>query len=246
MIEADDFVVELLLSHGLVSDEQVEQAREKAAQERGAGSSASALDGLYIIKAIDEKEVVQVLASEYGMDTYDFDSAEKKVPQEVVDILPADVARRYRMMPVSITGGILKMATSDPADLESLDSIRFLLKMDVEGVVAPKRQIEQALNYYYGSGDSVEDFINEITETTGDLTVGSTTDVTTETSGTEQEDDAAPIIRLVSLLILEAFRTRASDIHLEPLEKRFRLRYRIDGVLNEIENPPKYLQNLII
>jgi len=246
VIEADDFVVELLLSHGLVSDEQVEQAREKAAQERGAGSSASALDGLYIIKAIDEKEVVQVLASEYGMDTYDFDSAEKKVPQEVVDILPADVARRYRMMPVSITGGILKMATSDPADLESLDSIRFLLKMDVEGVVAPKRQIEQALNYYYGSGDSVEDFINEITETTGDLTVGSTTDVTTETSGTEQEDDAAPIIRLVSLLILEAFRTRASDIHLEPLEKRFRLRYRIDGVLNEIENPPKYLQNLII
>ncbi|HOG52224.1 MAG TPA: hypothetical protein PKY10_16670, partial [Lentisphaeria bacterium] len=179
MIEADDFVVELLLSHGLVSDAQVEQARERAAQESGAGAAVSALEGLYIIKAIDEKEVVQLLASEYGMDTYDFDSAEKKVPQEVVDILPPDVARRYRMMPVSITGGILRMAMSDPADLESLDSIRYLLKMDVEGVVAPKRQIEQAINYYYGTGgDSVEDFINEITETTGDLTVGSTTDVT--------------------------------------------------------------------
>lgn len=246
MIEADDFVVELLLSHGLVSDEQVEQARERAAQESGGGTTVSTLEGLYILKAIEEKEVVQLLASEYGMDTYDFDSAEKKVPQEVVDLLPPDVARRYRMMPVSITGGILRMAMSDPADLESLDSIRYLLKMDVEGVVAPKRQIEQAINYYYGTdGDSVEDFINEITETTGDLTVGSTTDVTMETGG-EEEEDSAPIIRLVSLLILEAFRTRASDIHLEPMEKRFRLRYRIDGVLNEIENPPKYLQNLII
>ncbi|MGI6356074.1 MAG: GspE/PulE family protein [Lentisphaeria bacterium] len=246
VIEADDFVVELLLSHGLVSDEQVEQARERAAQESGGGTTVSTLEGLYILKAIEEKEVVQLLASEYGMDTYDFDSAEKKVPQEVVDLLPPDVARRYRMMPVSITGGILRMAMSDPADLESLDSIRYLLKMDVEGVVAPKRQIEQAINYYYGTdGDSVEDFINEITETTGDLTVGSTTDVTMETGG-EEEDDAVPIIRLVSLLILEAFRTRASDIHLEPMEKRFRLRYRIDGVLNEIENPPKYLQNLII
>ena len=247
VIEADDFVVELLLSHGLVNDEQVEQAREKAVQESSSGASATALDGLYIIKAITEKEVVQLLASEYGMDTYDFDSADKKVPQEVVDILPPDVARRYRMMPVSVAGGILRMAMSDPADLESLDSIRYLLKMDVEGLVAPKRQIEQAINYYYGTtGTSVEDFINEMTETTGDLTVGSTTDVTTETTGKEQEDDAAPIIRLVSLLILEAFRTRASDIHLEPLEKRFRLRYRIDGVLNEIENPPKYLQNQIL
>ena len=93
MIEADDFVVELLLSHGLVSDEQVEQARERAAQESGGGTTVSTLEGLYILKAIEEKEVVQLLASEYGMDTYDFDSAEKKVPQEVVDLLPPDVAR---------------------------------------------------------------------------------------------------------------------------------------------------------
>jgi len=245
VIEADDFIVDLLTAHGLVTDEQVEEAKAKLQEEGGEGT---ALDGLYLTKIVTEQDVVQILAAEYGMDSFDFDDAAQHIAQDVVDMIPGEVARRYTVMPVTMSGGILRIAMADPADLESLDAIRYLLKMDVEGVVSSKRQIKQAISYYYGNleQDTADQLMTELTETTTDLTVGTTSDVTTDLGGENDDEDSAPIIRLVSLLILEAFRTRASDIHLEPMEKRFRVRYRIDGVLNEVESPPKYMQNQII
>lgn len=243
VIEADDFIVDLLVAHGLVTDEQIEKAKAKLQEE---DSDGTVLDGLYLTKVVTEQDVVHILASEYGMDAYDFDDATERVAQEVVDMIPGEVARRYTVMPVTMAGGILRVAMADPADLESLDAIRYLLKMDVEGVVSSKKQIKQAITYYYGNvgEDTADQLMTELTETTTDLTVGTTGDVTTETDG--GDEDSAPVIRLVSLLILEAFRTRASDIHLEPMEKRIRIRYRIDGVLNEVESPPKYMQNQVI
>ncbi|NMA46026.1 MAG: Flp pilus assembly complex ATPase component TadA [Lentisphaerae bacterium] len=245
MIEADDFIVDMLVARGLVTEEQIEAAKAKLQEEY---SDGTVLDGLYLTKVVTEQDVVQILAVEYGMDVYNFDDAADRVAQEVVDMIPGEVARRYTIMPVTMAGGILRVAMADPADLESLDAIRYLLKMDVEGVVSSKKQIKQAISYYYGdvNADTADQIMTELTETTTDLTVGTTSDVTTETGEGGDEDDSAPVIRLVSLLILEAFRTRASDIHLEPMEKRFRIRYRIDGVLSEVESPPKYMQNQII
>lgn len=245
MIEADDFIVDMLVAQGLVTDEQIEAAKAKLQEE---SSDGTVLDGLYLTKVVTEQDVVQILAAEYGMGVYNFDDATERVAQEVVDMIPGEVARRYTIMPVTMAGGILRVAMADPADLESLDAVRYLLKMDVEGVVSSKKQIKQAISYYYGdvNADTADQIMTELTETTTDLTVGTTSDATTETGEGGDEDDSAPVIRLVSLLILEAFRTRASDIHLEPMEKRFRIRYRIDGVLSEVENPPKYMQNQII
>lgn len=241
-MESEEFVIDLMKQQGLVTDEDIAKARERATADE-----SSVLDALYTLKICTEQDVVQMLASEYVMDTYDFDSADRKIPQEVVDIISGTVARRYNIMPISISNGVLRVAMADPGDFEALDSIRYLLKMDVEGVVSSRRQVETAINYYYGSSDgSVEQFIQEMTETTVDITTDATNDTTRELDGSDVEDDSAPIIRLVSLLILEAFRTRASDIHLEPMEKRFRIRYRIDGVLSEVESPPKYLQNQIL
>ena len=245
MISADDFIVELLQSQGMVTDAQVEAARERVKD----SEDSSVLDGLYEIQAISEQEVVQLLGSEYGMDTYDFDQARAKIPPEIIQQMPRDVAIRYRMVPISLTNGILRVAIADPTDIESIDSVRYLLKLEIDPVVASKRQIEAALsNYYSGTDGGVAEFLEDMTEATTDVTMGTTQDqATVDMAGKEsQEDDQAPIIRLVSLLILEAFRTRTSDIHVEPLEKRFRLRYRIDGVLNEVQSPPKYLQNQII
>jgi type IV pilus assembly protein PilB len=245
VIEADDFIVDMLVARGLVTEEQIEAAKAKLQEEY---SDGTVLEGLYLTKVVTEQDVVQILAVEYGMDVYNFDDAADRVAQEVVDMIPGEVARRYTIMPVTMAGGILRVAMADPADLESLDAIRYLLKMDVEGVVSSKKQIKQAISYYYGdvNADTADQIMTELTETTTDLTVGTTSDVTTETGEGGDEDDSAPVIRLVSLLILEAFRTRASDIHLEPMEKRFRIRYRIDGVLSEVESPPKYMQNQII
>ncbi len=241
MIETDDFVVDYLVNQGLVTNEQVEQAKQKAE----AGDVDSTLQGLYQIKAITEPEVIQFLAAEYGMDTYDFYSTTERISPEVIELIPAEVVRRYKIMPVGLNGQILRIAVSDPTDVDSVDAVRYLLKMEVESVLASKTQIEQAINYYYGSGDmGVDTVLQDLTETTTELTVGSTMDATIDSNA--NEDESAPLIRLVSLIILEAFRTRSSDIHIEPLEKRFRIRYRIDGVLNEVESPPKYLQNQIL
>ena len=242
VLDIDDFIVDLLVQQGLVDDGQLKEAKERAASEE-----SSTLDALYNLKFISEQDVMQLLGAEYGMDTYDFDHASAKVPTEVITLVPREVAFRYKTVPVSFANGILRVAIADPTDIETIDSIRYLLKMEVEPVISTKRQIEQALGSYYGSmeGDA-SSILEDMTEATTDLTVGATQDVTMDAKEKENGDDAAPIIRFVSLLILEAFRTRASDIHLEPLEKRFRLRYRIDGVLNQQKDPPKYLQNQII
>ena len=243
MLDIDDFIVDLLVQQGLVDDGQLKEAKERAASEE-----SSTLDALYNLKFISEQDVMQLLGAEYGMDTYDFDHASSKVPTEVITLVPREVAFRYKAVPISFANGILRVAIADPTDIETIDSIRYLLKMEVEPVVSTKRQIEQALGSYYGSMDGdASSILEDMTEATTDLTVGATQDVTMDAKDNKENgDDAAPIIRFVSLLILEAFRTRASDIHLEPLEKRFRLRYRIDGVLNQQKDPPKYLQNQII
>jgi general secretion pathway protein E/type IV pilus assembly protein PilB len=236
---SDDFVLDLLQSRGIVSDSHVAEAREHAQL-----GGTSVVDALILLKRVSEDDVLHLVAAEYGMDTFEF-SSDFKIPPDVVAAVPTDIARRYHIVPVMRNEGTLTVAMSDPSDLEALDSIRYILRTDVEGVVASRKAIERALEYYYGDvGDSVESFLEEMTEGSLDIGEVATTDVTTETS--EEEDDEAPIIRLVSLLILEAFRTRTSDIHLEPMEKRFRIRYRIDGVLHEVENPPKYLQNNIL
>ena len=242
VLDIDDFIVDLLVQQGLVDDGQLKEAKERAASEE-----SSTLDALYNLKFVSEQDVMQLLGAEYGMDTYDFDHASAKVPTEVITLVPRDVAFRYKTVPISFANGILRVAVADPTDIETIDSIRYLLKMEVEPVISTKRQIEQALGSYYGSmeGDA-SSILEDMTEATTDLTVGATQDVTMDAKEKENGDDAAPIIRFVYLLILEAFRTRASDIHLEPLEKRFRLRYRIDGVLNQQKDPPKYLQNQII
>lgn len=238
MTGSDDLTVELLIVNGMITEEQAEEGRHTA-QDR----DCPVVEALLFLHRVTEEDITMMLASEYGMDT--FDLTDYQIPPEVISSIPPELARRYRVIPVLKGEGTLTVAMADPTDLESLDSLRYILKGDVEGVVAPSKQIDQALNYHYGTvEETVESFLEDITEGTLDISEVGTTDLTTEVSA-EEEDDA-PIIRLVSLIILEAFRTRTSDIHLEPLEKRFRVRYRIDGVLTEVENPPKYLQKNII
>ncbi len=242
-MDIDQFTIDLLLQKGMINEEQL-----AAAKKYTEANESTVLEALYELKACSEWDVVNLLAAEYGMETYDFDRAEKKVPPEVADIVSPAIAKRYHIMPISLTNGTLKVAMMDPGDFEALDAVRYLLKMDVEGVVAPRRQIENQISSHYSSltGENLDQLMQDMTETTIDVTQGNTIDATGDVTGSDQDDDDAPIIRLVSLLILEAFRARASDIHMEPMEKRFRIRYRIDGVLNEVEAPPKHMQNQVV
>lgn len=237
---SDELIIELLVSRFLVTEEQAQQAREKAEQ-----ANKSVVDCLIEDEIITEEQLMMVLSSEYGMDTFDF--TDYKIPQDVLDELPADIAKRYRVVPVMRSEGALIVASADPTNLETLDSLRYILKTDVDAVIAPRAQIKQMINRHYGDAEeSVQDFLGDFTEGTVDVQSGTLTGTGFNPEEDELTEDDAPIIRLVSLIIMEGFRMGASDIHLEPLEKRFRVRYRVDGVLQEVENPPKYLQNNII
>ncbi|MFA4945201.1 MAG: ATPase, T2SS/T4P/T4SS family [Lentisphaeria bacterium] len=232
----DELLVDLLIARGLLTQEQADEARAKAEQ-----GGEPILETIVSLGFLAEENVMMLLAAEYGMEC--FDLTNYKIPADAVAAIPPDIARRYKVVPVMKNGATLTVALSDPTDVETLDSLRFILKADVEGVIVSRKQIKEALAHCYGTvQESVESFLQDMTE--GTVTVAETA-AEDEEAGRLSEDDA-PIIRLVSLIIFEAYRNRASDIHLEPLEKRFRVRYRIDGLLREVENPPKYLQNNII
>ena len=236
----DEYIVEILKDVGLISLEDLAKAKEQAKTE-GVGL----IDALIKMGRISHKDVSKALASQYGLDMIEL--SEYRVPDEVLALVPKHVARRYKIIPVYKHDNTLTVAISDPLDVDTVDSLRYILKMNVEPVVAAKNDIESSITRYYGSADdTVENMLQEITE--GEIDLGLVGDKATEAKieeGTETDTDA-PIIKLVGLIIMEAFRNRASDIHIEPLEKRLRVRYRIDGVLHEVDNPPKRLQAAIM
>jgi general secretion pathway protein E/type IV pilus assembly protein PilB len=137
------------------------------------------------------------------------------------------------------------VALSDPLNLETLDNLRYVLnlKTHVQGMVALRSEIKDALDRYYPAESDMEMMLNQISDGAVDISMTGAEDILHELDATESD---APIIKLVHLIILEAFRNRASDIHLEPMETRFRVRYRIDGVLHEVDSPPKRLQPAVI
>jgi general secretion pathway protein E/type IV pilus assembly protein PilB len=165
-------------------------------------------------------------------------------------MIPRHVARRYRIVPLWKIDSTLTVAISDPMDMDAVDSLRYLLKgsvNNVEPVVALRSEIDNAISRYYGSiDDTMENIMQEATEANIELAGPQSPGELAITEDQEATDTDAPIIKLVSMVILDAFRSRASDIHMEPLERKFRIRYRIDGVLQEVESPPKRLQPAII
>ncbi len=227
-----DYVLELLTEYGMIDQTQIDEAWEKVSKSNG---SMDVLDALKELKYVDEFELTAMLAQQYGMESLDLSGY--TIPKEVLDSVEASVVTQYNIIPVMKHDDVLTVAMSDPTDMETIDVLRYLLGCDVEAVVSAQSQIDKVIDQNYKDlVSSVDSFIEEITEDGGFEGISSVSDKA------EEEDDDAPIIRLVSLIIIEAYKQKASDIHLEPLEKRYRIRYRIDGVLREVEAPPKYLQ----
>jgi len=233
----DDYILEILENMGLITREQAVFARN-AASERDEG----VMDILAAEGVVSKSDMLKALASQFGMETISLQGLD--IPQEVLDMVPGDVAQRYKVVPVFKNDNVLTVALGDPLDVDTLDGLRYVLKSNVEGVVAPPEEIAKAIANYYGrSSGAVESMLTEITE--GTLALPDEVQQQLVADADVSESDA-PIIKLVSLVIMEAFRSRASDIHLEPMPKKFRVRYRIDGVLHEVDSPPKRLQSAII
>jgi len=166
----------------------------------------------------------------------------KVISPEVINQLAPEDARRFKVIPVALSESGLTIAIADPFDIDTIDSLSFLLQRQIEVVCATEDEIRQALIKYYGTADDASDLllqqIGHEVSLCPDLTTPGDISLTTEAE--------TPIIRLVSMLFLEAHRLGASDIHLEPLDKKFRIRFRIDGALQEMPAPPKRLQSSII
>ena len=232
MTANDEYIVEILEAVGLIHHKQGEEALHSARQEE-----KDVVEILVRNTGHSKFDILKALAAHFGMETLSLTGL--AIEKDVVDAVPSSVARRYKIMPVHRNETTLTVALRDPFDVETLDSLRYVLKMNVEGVVALGEEIDVALDQYY---PQVDDDINTM------LGVIAGADETTAAVAADEDiaESDEPIIKLVNLIILEAFRRRASDIHLEPLERKFRVRYRIDGVLHEMDSPPRRLQSAII
>ncbi len=242
MSARDNFILEILFDVGLITQEQVAKARE-AAQSNG----HSVVELLVEQGAVTQLDITKALANQYAMEFVNV--MEHKIPDEVLKLVPRDIAKRYSLVPLRKDNGTLTVAISDPMDMDAVDSLRYLLKnmvQHVEPVVALRSDIETALTKYYGTADDLSAIMNEATEANIELTGPDAGGQAKLDDDQEAADADAPIIKLVSMIILDAFRSRSSDIHVEPLERKLRIRYRIDGVMQEVESPPKRLQPAII
>jgi type IV pilus assembly protein PilB len=236
----DDYLIDTLVDMGLLMSSDIDNARAEA-DSTGEGI----VDTLIKQGVIASSQVATAKAAQLGVEFIPL--GEMKIADDAIAAIPRHVARRFNVVPVFKTETGVVVALSDPSDLDALDGLSHAINMDVEARVATPEDIEAALNRYYGGGgsardDSVSKMIQDITE--GEVQVGNI-GVLGGPDETVVEADA-PLIKLVNQLIVEAFKARASDIHLEPLAKKFRVRYRIDGVLHEMQSPPKTLQASII
>ena len=230
----EDYVLKLLEDAGLVTRSQIEKAMARL------NGSDNAVDLLIKDGTVADADVSRSLAAYAHMDWIDLST--KVIPPDVIDQIRAEDARRFKVVPVGFGESGLIVAVSDPLDIDTIDSLSFLLQREIELVCASPEKIRQALIKYYGTADEASDILVQQIGHDVDLTLR-----ITEGGSLESADEAdAPIIRMVSMLLIEAHRLGASDVHLEPLDKKLRVRFRIDGVLQEMQAAPKRLQSAIV
>jgi len=230
----EDYVLKVLKDFELISRDQIEAARTRL------DGQNSLIEVLIKHSVITEDDISRSLARQAHMDWIDLSAI--RIPPRVIEQISGDDARRLNVVPVAFSDTGLVVAVSDPLDIDTIDSLGFLLQRELELVCSSPARIRKAQITYYGPVDeTVGDINQKIGERVDlDLEIG-------ESAVIAEADEAdVPIIRLVSTLISEAHRAGASDIHLEPLDKKLRVRFRIDGVLQEMPAPPKRLQSAIV
>lgn len=228
-----DYVLRILQDVGLVTPPQIESTRSRW------NGVDNIVDVLVNEGVVSESDLSRALAAQAHMDWIDISSI--VIPPEVTTQIRAGEARRFKVIPVAFGETGLIVAVSDPFDIDTIDSLSFLLQRELELVCTSPAKIREALIKYYGTADEAADILQQ--------EIGEDIDLALEIGDpatAKGVDEDAPIIRMVSMLLTEAHRLGASDIHLEPLEKKFRVRFRIDGMLQEMQAPPKRLQSAIV
>src|SRR5471030_2052447 len=228
---------ELLVRENLISLQQLQKAQDE--QKKAGGRIGYHLTKLGFI---EESELTNFLSKQYGVPSINL--KEFDIDPEVVKLVPKEVAEKHQCIPVNRAGASLILAMSDPSNIYAIDDIKFLTGYNIEVVVASEQAIKEALEKYYAEkGPSYDEVMEGFDES--EIEVGHDEEgenvVDMEKSAAE-----APVVKLVNLILLDAIKKGASDIHVEPYEKDFRVRYRVDGVLYEVMKPPMKLKSAII
>jgi type IV pilus assembly protein PilB len=193
------------------------------------------------MNATTPAQITEALARQYDYPYVDLTSL--KLNPEVARSIPRNVCEENTIFPIKIQGKHLTIAMHDPLDLFALDNLKFILNMELDIVLAPKETILDAISRYYGSREksAISDAIEQAALPQTDIKIRGA-----EMEAGEASDDEAPVIRFVQVMIAEAVKQRASDIHVEPMEDRLRIRYRVDGLCHEVQAPPKRLQAAVL
>ena len=225
-------VTDLFVEQGLLDRSQVEDVLLEATENGKPIAEAIVNQGI-----VDEHGFYQTIADALGTELIDVASLE--IPPEILRLIPTGLARLHGALPVGLADNAIKVALADPLDAQAVEDLRFALGRDIHVVIAPTAQIEERLRRHYGEDtSSMEEILKQLGEVGQLMTL-----VGEDVSGAniEAEANATPIIRFVDLILYQAIQDRASDIHFEPFQGEFKIRYRVDGALYEMVPPPRHL-----
>ncbi len=226
---------ELLVKENLLTTEQLRKAREEA-RTKGARLGAQITQ----LGFLQESELTDFVAKQYGVPSVTLDEFE--IDSAVIKLIPEEVALKHTVIPVNRAGSTLILATADPSNIFAIDDIKFLTGYNIEVVVAAEDAIKRAIDRYYEQTTSLAEVMGDFDDS-GIEVIDDSDEVDVGELAKESED--APVVKLVNLILTDAVKRTASDIHVEPYEKIFRVRYRIDGALYEVMKPPMKLKNAI-
>lgn len=230
---------EILLRRRAISQEQLNEAKQVSKDQNIPLSEA-----LIRLNYASGEEVMRAVAQEHGREFVDLN--EVQIPPGVIELVPESVSRENAILPLADEGDSLKVIVSNPYDIDTIEKLRFILNRRIDIALAPLENIQEAINRYYGQteGESADSIMQEFTDTAIDFT--ETTQTVQAGPNEAVDENSAPIVKLVDLMIKEALQLRASDIHVEPFEDVVRIRYRIDGALIIRDSPPRRLLGAIV
>lgn len=228
---------QIMVDLGYISEDQLWDILEEQKQSPGEVIGQVAIR----MGLVTDEQVTQALAEQWGMPVVEL--SETNIPPKVLELVPETMASIYKIMPVSLKDGVLTVAMADPQNVAALDDLRNFLGYDVRGAVSNLKDVEAAIERHYSEHqDSIEDVIGAIEDELGEETGKNVYNIT----DTDELVDAAPIRKLLNMVMLLAIKDKASDIHMEPFEDEFKIRVRADGVLYEMVPPPRHLANAIV
>ena len=233
MVQGRKKLGELLVEKGIITEHQLQQALEE--QKKTGKLLGRVLVDLGLVK---DDDILAVLGAQTGMEKVDISNIE--VSPQLLEKVPGPLAKAYKIVPIRMEGNTLVVAMGDPLNIQALDDLRFMLDCDVKGLISNEQAVNEAIDRLYGGEmETVEDLLKELEAEAAPLEEAEEKAVE-DVQALEQLAREVPVVKLLNLVLIQAIKDKASDIHFEPFEDQFRIRYRVDGVLYEMVPPPKH------